>query len=108
LKMIRNRVRPSDSRPGTRQVANISLAFGLENQNSRDCEIRRVKARAGGYFWHAHAIRASTKVSNKTSNRTYNAKIDRHQCHRQPTDQELQGARYQGKRVAETAAKLAG
>jgi NAD(P)H dehydrogenase (quinone) len=26
---------------------------------------------------------------------------------RQPTDQELQGARYQGKRVAETAAKLA-
>ena len=24
--MIRNRVRPSDSRPGTRQVANISLA----------------------------------------------------------------------------------
>jgi NAD(P)H dehydrogenase (quinone) len=27
---------------------------------------------------------------------------------RQPTDQEFQGARYQGKRVAETAAKLAG
>jgi NAD(P)H dehydrogenase (quinone) len=27
---------------------------------------------------------------------------------RQPTDQELQGARYQGKRVAEAAAKLAG
>jgi NAD(P)H dehydrogenase (quinone) len=27
---------------------------------------------------------------------------------RRPTDQELQGARHQGKRVAETAAKLAG